>query len=89
MKVKIVCDTYCPGSGNRTTTTYSAVPSTWPGRAEWEGESEFTGELFKQVYTSSKWSGLDFKEPKINPKAPLDLVNIAKELASKNWRCKV
>lgn len=90
MKVKIVCDIYCPkASGNKTTTTYRVVPSSQVGRPEWEGESEFTGELFSQVYTSSKWSGLDFKEPKINPIAPLGLVNIAKELASKNWRCKV
>ena len=90
MKVKIVCDTYCPGaSGNKTTTTYRVVPSTQVGYALWEGESEFIGELFEQVYTSSKWSGLDFKDPKINSRAPLGLVNIAKELASKNWRCKV
>lgn len=93
MKVKIVCNTYCPGAEGVTTwTTYSVVPSTGMGHPEWEGEaeSEFTGQLFEQVFTSSKWTvGSTFSEPEVNPKAPLGLVNIALGLAAKNWRCKV
>lgn len=90
MEVKIVCDIHCPGKeGNRTTTTYSVVPSEWTGTPLWKGESDFQGHVLTQVYTSSSYSGLEFQEPQINPQAPTAIVQVVKELAGDNWRCNI